>query len=620
MPLLNENRVHGIVFVSVCLSFLLVAQKGLQGPFVLDSPKLYSLDAVVEEHGGAAVLHTPGFGTDHDRILSMATFVLDAQARDGILPMQVKTTNLIIHIVTAALIYFLARVLVHATPCREAAGAIALATSLMWLLSPLNLNVALYAIQRMAMLAALFTVAGLLLYALGRLRDPGWRRRLCLAGALACVPLAYFSKQNGILIVPLAFLVEIWLLHPARPWFPMRRIAGALLACLVAGALLATMTLAPGVFDYENRAFTLAERLLTQPRALVSYMANILAPAGADTGIYTDGYAASRGLFSPPTTLFAALACLAAAVFCIWFRRGRLQFAAFGVGFFLIGHLLESTILPLELYFAHRNYLPGFGLYFALSSLLVSFVPRRSWQYVLLGAYCAWFAIIGYTRADTWSSREKIVIAAVGHNPDSGRAWSNLSQLAVDAGQFELAGRAVDRTVELSGTPNAYVQRLFVLCRAGSEITSSHYRQLTAIRRFGVANEVSQALSNLLTLFEQGGCAQLEVRTLVDNLDELAGQYRRAGEDSWVIEYYADSFLYASGQRQHAHRRLQERLEKGHLESGMYRLELLLDEGELDEAGTVLETIDEGFSEAQRAQYEETLREFDQRITGSPSP
>ena len=34
---------------------------------------------------------------------------------------------------------------------------------------------------------------------------------------------------------------------------------------------------------------------------------------------------------------------------------------AFGIAFFLGGHLLESTVLPLELYYEHRNYLPSFG-------------------------------------------------------------------------------------------------------------------------------------------------------------------------------------------------------------------------------------------------------------------
>ena len=35
--------------------------------------------------------------------------------------------------------------------------------------------------------------------------------------------------------------------------------------------------------------------------------------------------------------------------------------AGFGIGLFLAGHLLESTVLPLELMFEHRNHLPALG-------------------------------------------------------------------------------------------------------------------------------------------------------------------------------------------------------------------------------------------------------------------
>ena len=48
--------------------------------------------------------------------------------------------------------------------------------------------------------------------------------------------------------------------------------------------------------------------------------------------------------------------------------------AAFAVLFFLAGHILESSIFPLELIFEHRNYLPSFGPWFALgvSGLLLA--------------------------------------------------------------------------------------------------------------------------------------------------------------------------------------------------------------------------------------------------------
>ncbi|MCY0536413.1 hypothetical protein, partial [Klebsiella pneumoniae] len=45
--------------------------------------------------------------------------------------------------------------------------------------------------------------------------------------------------------------------------------------------------------------------------------------------------------------------------------------------FFLVAHLVESSFLPLEMYYEHRNYLPSFGLLLAATGLL-EILLRRS--------------------------------------------------------------------------------------------------------------------------------------------------------------------------------------------------------------------------------------------------
>ena len=44
------------------------------------------------------------------------------------------------------------------------------------------------------------------------------------------------------------------------------------------------------------------------------------------------------------------------------FNSRRFPLAAFGIVWFLIGHSLESTFIPLELVHEHRNYLPLLGI------------------------------------------------------------------------------------------------------------------------------------------------------------------------------------------------------------------------------------------------------------------
>ncbi|HBZ54807.1 MAG TPA: hypothetical protein DEO88_05330, partial [Syntrophobacteraceae bacterium] len=70
----------------------------------------------------------------------------------------------------------------------------------------------------------------------------------------------------------------------------------------------------------------------------------------------------SRSLLDPWTTLPAVLFLAFAVVFALWQARKR-PFLGFAVLFFMINHLIESSILGLELIFEHRNYLPSLFLF-----------------------------------------------------------------------------------------------------------------------------------------------------------------------------------------------------------------------------------------------------------------
>jgi tetratricopeptide (TPR) repeat protein len=544
----------------------------------------------------------------------MASFVLNIQLQGGISPSQLRLTNVAIHISTSVLVFFFTRLLIRATSHGEKAQAIALVTSVIWLLSPVNVNVVLYVVQRMAMLATFFTVAGLFLYTAGRLEDRRRIRWLCFIGCgVVCLPLAILSKESGILLIPLVFLVEIYVLHPARPWFTGRQLTIAVAVGVISAVVIA-IQFAPNALDYTNRDFTLEERLLSQPRALVSYIWHLLIPMGADAGIYTDGFAVSTGLLSPISTSGAILVCLTGIAVPVFLINRPLALAGFGVAFFFVGHAIESTFIPLEMYFLHRNYLAGIGIYLALAALLVQCVPDRRFTGVAIAIYCVYFSMIDYARSHTWSSRENLAMDAVKYNPQSARAWSRFAQLATEGRQYELAENAIDRSIALSGTPNSIAQKLYVLCSAGKRISSEHYAALHQSPGLGLSNELSQAQANLLQLFETGDCPQLSIPELVDSMDRLSARLTQSGRDPWTVEFYADAFLHAAGEKKAAHERLQRRLDDGHLESGMYRIELLLEEHAYEQARKVLDQILHESDEAFRDKFDEMLREFERLI------
>jgi len=119
---------------------------------------------------------------------------------------------------------------------------------------------------------------------------------------------------------------------------------------------------------YEFRDFDMLERLLTQSRILFMYVHNILIPRGTGTGLIHDDLITSDGFFSPMTTTISIISWISLIVIA-FALKSKQKLISFGIGFFLVGHLLESTFIPLELYFEHRNYLPMVGVFLFLIGL-----------------------------------------------------------------------------------------------------------------------------------------------------------------------------------------------------------------------------------------------------------
>src|SRR5690606_29487200 len=187
--------------------------------------------------------------------------------------------------------------------------------------------------------------------------------------------------ETGALTPLLAVVLNATLLRgvlsslPSKSRWILR--AGALLP--VAALLIAILVKFDSLTGYSKRPFNLQERLFTECRILIDYAFNILVPNLRGAGIYHDDIVISRHLLFPWTTL-PSLACVCASmIIALWGRR-RWPLLSFGVLWFLCGHLLESTVFPLELYFEHRNYLPMFGIVFSISAaVLSSTVEVRKW-------------------------------------------------------------------------------------------------------------------------------------------------------------------------------------------------------------------------------------------------
>lgn len=421
---------------------------GLSGAFVFDDLINITENTAVT-HGGLdqSSLARAAFSRGtilSSRPISMVTFSINHYF-SGLDPFAYKLTNLVIHLLNGLCIYALTRLVLTAYGRRynRALGpgqiqALAVVVSAAWLLHPINLTDVLYVVQRMNSLATLFVLLGLICYMRGRLRLDAGRGGTAwiLAGFIVFTPLALLSKENGALLPLYAFVLEISLF---RFHCTARRgrqvLAGVFTVFLLLPllAVLASLIVDPGwlLGGYAHRPFTLGQRLLTEARALWFYLFITFVPDIREMGLFHDDFTVSHGLLTPATTLPAVLGIAGLAVTAFLCRR-RAPLVTLGILFFLAGHSMESTIIPLELVYEHRNYLPVYGVLLPLFYYLA--YPLQRWNPFRLRHAAAVLTIALFTfattvRAAQWGNGLTFAVAEVAHHPRSPRANTELGRV-----------------------------------------------------------------------------------------------------------------------------------------------------------------------------------------------
>lgn len=404
-------------------------------PNLLDNPLVRIDGTVLDDWRVAALSSESGLLF---RPVAMLTFAANHAAAGSFTPFSLKATNLAIHLIIGALVYLFALALLETPALRKHPldtshrRLVAMIAASVWLLHPVHVSTVLYAVQRMAQLSMLFSVAGLLVFTRYRLR---WAEFGATAGEMVAAAiwiallgvLAVLSKENGALMPWLIAVVEVTLfqgvwrgqVRPRLAWLGALALLAPLL--LIVSVAMLTPDLLPG--SYDRRHFTLEERLLTQARVLWQYLSWLLIPNVMDMGFFHDDIPLSRSLWSPLTTAFSVLAWSGVLALCLFWRK-RYPLTTFAFLFYLVAHAMESTVLPLEMVFEHRNYLPSVGFALLAAVGLVRLIQRvgRLQLSAVVGVILAVLVVLLVVRTFAW--REDLSLArfeAVNH-PQSARA------------------------------------------------------------------------------------------------------------------------------------------------------------------------------------------------------
>ncbi|MCP5479024.1 MAG: tetratricopeptide repeat protein [Rhodanobacteraceae bacterium] len=402
-------------------------------PFIVENPAIQGLNGTSQAWLRAIF----AFPVEHQgRWLGMLSFAINAWLH-GFQPLGFKAVNLAIHLVNGVLVWLvvrrLARVLGHVsgTPAWASANAAAwlpVAVAALWLVLPINLTAVLYVVQRFESLSTLFIFLGIAFYL-------GWRIRFAegrggLWGAVAIVGLfavlGAMVKESALLLPLYTAAIEVVVLQQASQK-PLRRpilalYAGMLGVPFVVGAVW-YLGWAGGASSYP-RHFTTLERVLTEFRVLFMYMDWTLLPAPSKLALFHDDVALSRSLLTPPTTLMAAgghVLMVCAAIF----GARRWPLVCVGTLLFYAGHVMTGTVVPLEIVFEHRNYLPSVGILLAAAAVSRRVFCRIGAAYlsgVLATIFFIYYAGVTVLRASEWGDPLLHAATEVQRQPGSERA------------------------------------------------------------------------------------------------------------------------------------------------------------------------------------------------------
>lgn len=524
--------------LALIVSPLLMYFSGLAGPFVFDDvPNLSPLGF----HGGVTDWPTALYfiGSNESgplgRPLSMASFLLD-----GIYwpadPYPFKYTNLLIHILNSLLVFWFFWLLLSNSRL-EINGRVrlygAFVAAMFWALHPMQVSAVLYVVQRMTLLSSSMILVGIIVFLKCRVMPLGRFRQLVLLlflGGIGVVGVLF--KETASLLVVYIAVLEVFLFRAREPELDVNGSWVLFRVGLFAGFFL--FLLAMVVLSYPDdiwigRSFTLWERLVTQSYILWEYLAQIILPRSSASGLFYDGHE----VFSSFWLLLLCTLGFAVAFKLMDLMLGRV-WAALILTWFLGGHILESTIIPLELYFEHRNYLPIMAAGLLIIAIMNRFAAHRLF---VLSLFIYTVILLFVTRANViiWSDENLMREYWALQSPNSKRAQQHLLNEMIGRGHYAEAERQLNAIlIENPTDHHLNFQMVNLNCALKKEIDIEAFLRVLSA---GIkTNSIHLTTLKLRDLIRGGHCAGLTLGDFDNILRAL--MKNRLYQDSRIQSFF----------------------------------------------------------------------------------
>lgn len=522
-----------VLLFSLCAAIYL---PGIAGPWIFDDySNLLENSYVRIQSLDAQSLRSAAFSLESGpfkRPIPMLSFALNYYAAGSFSSSApFKSVNLALHVANALLVFAFLSLLLRRARALQASGAtnhvpwFAALGALLWLVHPIQMTSVLYVVQRMTEMSALFTLAALVSYLVGRQLLASGKRQglwLLLLGPVLFGFLGLLSKENAALLPFFILCIEYTLFADEAPWrsfkkFPnwMRRFL--LLAAAATAVSLLVFVVMYSLPQYSIRPFSLTERLMTEARVLFFYLSLIAIPQINQFGHMHDDIEISRSLLDPWTTLPALIGIGLLIWVALWNRR-RHPLLSFGILWFFTAHLMESTVLALEIAHEHRNYValvgPVIVLLYLIGWALKHANHRIVWAVVTL--FVLFISTVTLQRATQWADYNSFFRYEVEHHPASARTQAGFSIVLQAQGRYEEAIKALRRAAEIESFDPGFLMQVHILAARRGEVLGADDQHETLRRlREGPITAVTH-----LALAQAGECILKRCKVLSRYMEE----------------------------------------------------------------------------------------------------
>ena len=380
-------------------------------------------------------------------------------------PFSYHIVNVTIHILCSLAVYVFLQTLLFIPGIRPAFAAkyryeIVVIATFLFAFHPIQTNVATYIIQRMTSIATLFyiiSVTGYIFFRKQTLSNGKGALIKKYTGLLIAIisgTCSFLSKENAailpVTILLLDYLFFFKLVDEDKRKKLKRVYAISIFLLMAMIAYAGTGRIMGYIHGYGHRDFSLIERLLTEPRIIFFYIYLLFIPNASLLNLNHD-ILISKSIINPPTTLFAILGIVFLVAMTCLFRK-KYNLLSFVIVWYLCNLVIESTIIPLELIYEHRTYLPGVLIFF-LMSLGIVYVIRNVFKkektILLTSLILILYGNGTYLRNFAFSTPISMWRDVVQKSPNLARAHANLGRAYMNYGHHEEARDALEKTLEI---------------------------------------------------------------------------------------------------------------------------------------------------------------------------